>query len=437
MFKRKKTKLREDKITPDFVPMIRIVFWNSLGFFFFWFLIPYVSLQLLGVDKFELGIAFAFQTFGGLLSSPLVGYLTDRVSKKLLVLIGSFGRGAAYAVMYIGILIISMPIFTAGLFVLGFFVGFFWSPLYALMSEKSHKSYRSSAFGKQGGMLGKGNFVGSILSFIIFGLANLFTPGNRLIIYSPLLLFTASNIYAGIIFNRQVDEFLTYEIHKGENNSMDEIKNNSQKSETIGENDQIVSKFTLGFVIGFFILIIAFMASNLNQTIGPPFFQAYLIEELKIDNAVLVMLIYFPSQIFSLLLSPKIGKIADRINPIIGIAFVSGFGSLITWLIINSNNGITFSIMLLLDSTLGWAGGLILQNVLSRVSKGHRGKIFGFSQWMSFLGAILGPLIGGFVYQNIGSKFPFIISIFVELSLIPLYIIAITTLRKYMAEKLE
>ena len=54
MFNSKKDK-HNDKITPDFVPMIRIVFWNSMGFFFFWFLIPYVSKQLIGVSAPELG----------------------------------------------------------------------------------------------------------------------------------------------------------------------------------------------------------------------------------------------------------------------------------------------------------------------------------------------------------------------------------------------
>lgn len=437
MVKIKKAKSVEDKITPDFVPMIRIVFWNSMGFFFFWFLIPYVSRQLLGVSATELGIAFAFQTFGGLLSAPLVTFLTDRVSKKLLVLIGSFGRGGAYTVMYIGIMVISLPVFTAGLFTLGFFVGFFWSPLYALMSEKSHKSYRSSAFGKQGGMLGLGNLVGSVLSFIIFGLANLFAADNRFIVYSPLLLFTASNIYAGIIFNHQVDEFLTYDLHMEKNNLSEETSKTESVESELPTKKSKGSKLTLGFIIGFIVLVFAFTTSNINQTIGPPYYQLYLMDELKITNGVLVMLIYFPSQIISLLLSPKIGKIADKINPIIGIALISGFGSLVTWLIINTTNGIVFSIMLLFDSTLGWAGGLILQNILSRISKGHRGKIFGISQWMSFVGAILGPLIGGFVYQNIGIRYPFIISIFVELSIIPLYIIAIKLLKPYMAEKFE
>ena len=95
------------------------------------------------------------------------------------------------------------------------------------------------------------------------------------------------------------------------------------------------------------------------------------------------------------------------------------------------------SMILLLDSTFAWAGSLVLQNVLSRISKGHRGKIFGVSRWMSFFGAIIGPIIVGFALAQIGFTAPFIISIFVELSVIPLYIIAIKLLKPYMAEKID
>ncbi len=105
------------KITPDFVPMIRIIFWNSMGFFFFSFLIPYVTAQLLGASGTQLGFMYASQIFGALISAPIVGYLTDRFSKKLLVLIGSFGRGTCYLLMYLGIIFSSLMIFAIGLFV--------------------------------------------------------------------------------------------------------------------------------------------------------------------------------------------------------------------------------------------------------------------------------------------------------------------------------
>ena len=424
-----------EKITPDFMPMIRIVFWNSLGFFFFWFLIPHVILTLIEGTGTELGFSFAGQTFGGLISAPIVGYLTDKISKKLLVLIGSFGRGLAYLIMYFGIILSSLGVFVVGLFTLGFFVGFFWSPLDALVSQKSHKTFRSSAFGKQAGMLGKGNLVGSSLAFLIFALALTFTPNNLFLIYSPLILFAISNVYAGIVFKKNVDENLTYDDHIAKINGSMNIYNNDE-IEIESKEESPESKVSLFFFLGFIVLILAFMTSNINQTIASPFVYAY-IKNIINSNDIIIMLIYFPSQIISLLLAPKLGKFADRINPMIGIAIFSSLGSLITWFFINSNNEIMVSMILLLDSTFAWAGNLVLQNVLSRISKGHRGKIFGVSRWMSFFGAIIGPIIGGIVLDQIGFTAPFIISIFVELSVIPLYIISIKLLKPYMAEKLD
>lgn len=436
---KKKTNKVNDKITPDFVPMIRIVFWNSMGFFFFWFLIPFATTQLLAATPTELGFSFAGQTFGGLISAPIVGYLSDKISKKLLVLLGSFGRGAAYIILYFGIIISSLPVFIIGLFTLGFFVGLFWSPLDALVSQKSDKTYRSSAFGMEAGMIGRGNLVGSLLSFLIFGLATFLTPDNLFIVYTPLILFAASNIYAGIIFMKKVDESLTYDDYIGIHNEKEIVKeiSNQQNSSFHDFNEKKKLRKHFGLFLGFIILILAFLTSNINQTIGPPFYQRYLMDDLKIINGLIIMFIYFPSQIISLLLAPRMGKFADKINPTIGIAVVSGLGSLVTYFIIISTNGIEFSIFLLADSTFAWAGNLVLQNVLSRISKDHRGKIFGSARWISFLGAIIGPIIGGFLYEYVAHTAPFFVSIFVELSVIPLYIFAIRLLRPYMAEKLE
>ena len=426
------------KLTPDFVPMIRIIFWNSIGFFFFSFLIPFVTVQLLGATGIELGMTFAVQTIGGLISAPIVGYLTDRVSRKLLILIGSFGRAACYILMYLGIIFSSLVVFAIGMFVLGIFAGFFWTPLDTLISEKSNKANRSFAFGKRGGMIGKGNLLGSVISFIVFGLANFFVPENLLLVYSPLLLFAGSNIFGGITFHLKVDEHLTLDKHLF-NLFPSSVEPSLVSKEPVIQDTPIKSRKNLavGFFIGFSVLTIAFMMSSMNQSLAYPFFQVYLIEELKVEDPIIVMAIYFPSQIISLLLAPKLGKIADKINPIIGVVFVSGLGALVTSLIINSTSGFMFGIILLFDSTFAWGGNLILQNVLSRISKIHRGKIFGLAQWLSLFGAVLGPVLGGFAWDALGPSAPFVISIFIELSVIPLYAIAIKALKPYMAEKVD
>ena len=426
------------KLTPDFVPMIRIIFWNSIGFFFFSFLIPFVTVQLLGATGIELGMTFAVQTIGGLISAPIVGYLTDRVSRKLLILIGSFGRAACYILMYLGIIFSSLVVFAIGMFVLGFFAGFFWTPLDTLISEKSNKANRSFAFGKRGGMIGKGNLLGSVISFIVFGLANFFVPENLLLVYSPLLLFAGSNIFGGITFHLKVDEHLTLDKHLF-NLFPSSVEPSLVSKEPVIQDTPIKSRKNLavGFFIGFSVLTIAFMMSSMNQSLAYPFFQVYLIEELKVEDPIMVMAIYFPSQIISLLLAPKLGKIADKINPIIGVVFVSGLGALVTGLIINSTSGFMFGLILLFDSTFAWGGNLILQNILSRISKIHRGKIFGLAQWLSLFGAVLGPILGGFAWDTLGPSAPFVISIFIEISVIPLYAIAIKALKPYMAEKVD
>ncbi len=106
--------------TKDFRQMIRIIFWNSFGFMFYGFMIPYVSSEYFTVNASIIGILIAAQPFGRLLITPLVGYLTDKISKKLLVMIGSFGRTISYTIFYFSIIFRSVVGFGVGIFVQGY-----------------------------------------------------------------------------------------------------------------------------------------------------------------------------------------------------------------------------------------------------------------------------------------------------------------------------
>ena len=61
------------------------------------------------------------------------------------------------------------------------------------------------------GIMGWGNFVGSIGSFTYFGAMLYFFPTALWLIFIPLLVFTGFNIFAGIRFYKQLDEDLSYE----------------------------------------------------------------------------------------------------------------------------------------------------------------------------------------------------------------------------------
>jgi DHA1 family multidrug resistance protein-like MFS transporter len=403
--------------------MINIIIFNSLGFFFLDFLIPYVASQELQATGIDMGIIFSVIVVGYMISSPFVGYITDRFSKKRLVFIGSTGRGIAYFILYIAIITKSLLGIAMGMFSLGFMAGFFWIPLNTLIAEKSRAENRSYAYGRRQSAQGIGTTFGAFIGFGILMNAVETAPNNPFLIYSPLVIFGLANFFAGMVFFTKVDE---------SNKFID--SNESQLS--LNYNLTQEKKVFSGLVVGLSLLFVVLFLSSTNGSLAKPFLNVYLLETIE-DNPTLAALAYAPSGFVSMLLAPKLGEIADRTNPYIGISLASGLGALITLMLISTTNLWIFAFLLIIDFTVVTTGGLILSNFISRVSKSHRGKIFGFQSTFTNFGAIIGPVLGGIVWDLFGSKSPFIVSIIVELTLIPLFIIAIFYLLPYLAESLE
>jgi MFS family permease len=128
--------------------MIRITFWNGLGFIFFSFIKSYVVIYFFGGSGVDLGIIMALQPLARLFSMPIIAYLTDHTSKKRLVQIGSLGRTLAYFLYWLSLVVRNIYMFGTGVFLQGLLVGFFWPHLYSLISDKSYKSNRTEALAK-------------------------------------------------------------------------------------------------------------------------------------------------------------------------------------------------------------------------------------------------------------------------------------------------
>ncbi|MFX0172229.1 MAG: MFS transporter [Candidatus Hodarchaeota archaeon] len=412
--------LEKFRVTNDFQTMINIIIFNSLGFFFLDFLIPYVASQELGALGAEMGIIFSVLVIGYMISSPFIGAITDRTSKKILVFIGSMGRGIAYFLLFFAIILKSLWGIAFGMFSLGFLAGFFWIPLNTLIAEKSSVENRSYAYGRRQSAEGIGTFFGAVIGFSILMNAVETTPNNPFLIYSALIVFGLANFFAGIIFLIRVDESIKFH---------EEVKEKPSSNKKLKQENWIPS----GFFLGFSLLILVLFLSSANGSLAKPFLNVYLLENIE-NNPTLAALAYAPSGIVSMLLAPKLGELADRMNPYLGISVASGLGALVTFTLIKTSNLWIFAGLLIIDITIVTTGGLILSNFISRVSKTHRGKIFGFQSTFSNFGAVVGPILGGFLW-DFSSKLPFIISILVELALILPFIIAIFYLKPHLAEK--
>ena len=279
-------------------------------------------------------------------------------------------------------------------------------------------------------------------------------PNNIPLMYSPILIFAILNLIAGYRFHVRVDEDLTYEKFCA---SLDE---SNLQVQSLMSDDVIVGEETIttveihdipetfnrklnkSFMVGFFALIIVILITSIAGTIYSTFISAYLILNLLpgfSDNIIpiIVMIVYFPAQVLSQLVAPKIGKLFDRISPTLSVIIVNVFKALMIWLLISAFTSIDFAIILILLYISLESNGYLIQAIMSRVSIKHRGKVFGLHMWVDRLGRVIGPLIGGILWDNVDQIAPFIISIFIILGLIPVFVFAIRKLSPYMVEKVD
>jgi MFS family permease len=419
MFSKNKDK---NRTTKDFNIMIRISILNSLGFFYLGFLIPVVAKENMNLSALIVGLIVSSLVLGNVFSSSFIGILTDRVqAKSNLIFLGSLFRGIAYFITYFAI-ILNSPIFLFfGGFSIGIGAGFFWTPFDTLVAEKSAKEFRSYAYGKRDSANAIGQTIGALFGFSLILILNNFTQ-NPLLLYSSIIVFGLANILAGILFIRKVDESIKFG-----NGAM----NNSSPS---NQNSDSISDFSTILLVGTLILFIVTLLSNINANIWRPFVNIYILEFIT-EELNVVILIYLPSGIIATLVAPKLGEIMDNINPSLGIIITSSIGALLTWLLINVEMIFLFTIIILFDITISLAAGLLFRNILSRINIKHRGKILGYTNFSINLGAIMGPILGGFLWDTFSPRFPFIVSIFVELALIPLFLVVVRLLLPHMAEK--
>ncbi|MBY9003082.1 MAG: MFS transporter [Candidatus Lokiarchaeota archaeon] len=438
--------------TPDFNSMIRITFWNGLGFIFFNFIKSYVVIYFFGGSGIDLGIVMALQPLARLFTMPLIAYLTDHSSKKRLVLIGSIGRTFAYILYWLSLVVHNLYLFGVGTFLQGLLVGFFWPPFYSLISDKSFKGNRTQALAKgRGQMIGYGFLMGALLSIPIFALVSIFMPDNIPLMYSPLLIFATINLIAGHSFYLKVDENLTYEKYHDSLKNQNLVLSNNQgfldaNDDKVDQNTEPRNNNNIQpnrmFYIGFISLILAILVTSITGTIYTPFISAFLIENLLPGFSesvipIIVMIVYFPAQVISQLAASKLGKLFDRIAPSMSVVLIGIFKAILIWLLIYTFTPIDFAVILIFLYIVLESSSYFIQAIMSRVSIKHRGKMFGLNIWIDQLGRVIGPLIGGLLWDTLDYRAPFIFSIFIGLGLIPFMIFAIRKLSPYMVEQVK
>ncbi|MFW9990837.1 MAG: MFS transporter [Candidatus Odinarchaeota archaeon] len=398
----------------NLIQLLKLVRYNSLGFFFVSFIIPIVAFLEFKANGYEMGLLFSLQVLGATISAPVVGMIADKRDRRpKLIFTGSLGRMVAYLVIYFSIIVKSYWLMVFGTFSLGFAAGFFWSPLRAIVSDATEYRFRSEAFGIYNQQIGMGTFYGAFIGFGILMMASEASLGSGGL-FAGLLVYALANLYAGIKILRIAPAVTLVDIDREKAGINELVSFKTVKTTRLRKN-----------VFLFFIVLlgILFVESTVGALVAP-FLEVFLLKNIT-NDPVTMSLAYIPGGIVSMVAAPKLGEIADRIKPAYVLPPASIIGAITTWLLINSTEIWQVTVLFTVDSTVIAFATVVISKLMSNVSKNHRGSVFGFQGFLANLGGITGPLVGGVFWEITGDRGPFLLSIGVEAVLALIYLVVL------------
>ncbi|HIG42836.1 MAG: MFS transporter [bacterium] len=157
------------------------------------------------------------------------------------------------------------------------------------------------------------------------------------------------------------------------------------------------------------LMLVAFVAGFADAMIRP-IFLIYLLDRYSVDTMTIGMVL-LPALIVYMLLPSRVGKLSDRI----GKAEVMAVGFLMTGLLYITLPLLPNLIWLVVLYTLSAVGGAMAdparQAMVGDLSnEQERGRIYGLYELVVSLGASMGPIFGGWIYDNVGQSLPFFIN---------------------------
>ncbi|MBK7252671.1 MAG: MFS transporter [Ignavibacteria bacterium] len=368
------------------------IFIDLLGFGIIIPLLPSFSVNVLHINEFTIGLIAGIYSLMQFLFTPVWGYLSDRYGRKpilVMSLIGSVVSNLLLAFVFSGIILSASILILARAFA-GIFAANI-SAAQAVISDVTSHEERTKGIGMISAAFALGFVFGPSIGGVLsqnFG-------------YSfPVYISAALSLIAALLCIFIFKETLSKEI---------QLKNRLSKRRYNPFNLKIfltaLSNKSYGkYMIIFFVAVFSF--SNIFGT-----FQLFAErkEGLNMNQAEIGYIFSFMGvmgalvQIFLLKIINK--KIGEENTLILG-SFIAIFG---LGLIGFSTNLIFLLFVIVILSVGNGLNNTVSISMLSQsVGKEEQGTILGINQSLGSLARFLGPVWGGFVYQFLGYKYPFI-----------------------------
>ncbi len=358
------------------VALRRSLFWVSTPIFFINFALPVKSKEL-GASALEVGGLFSLFTLSLLLFRPLVGYALDRLGRRVFLCISLL----LYALAYAGYGASSdMLTMYSARFLQGLGAALLLLTVDAMTTDLTSNEDRATEMGKNMEAQTRATFVGATIGFSL--VAALPALGWHL----SFGLFTAMAVFAFMIALIKVPET---HVHKPESNSA---------ALPPGLSKLLIWLLPLGFV----------------NALIMPMYLVYLTDTFTVDKRFLSWA-FLPAGLVFAILPSKLGSWVDKVG--VRLPLVVGISSLIVlYLALPLVPGFWLAVIVYTLSAASWALIEPARKVLTASLSGDRvAQGFGWAEMAFGAGAVLGPLVGGYLYDHYDHTWPFYLNAIVML----------------------
>lgn len=347
------------------------IFLVSFPFGIIAFVLPIYSRQM-GASALEIGSLFSAFSLAAVLLRPLVGRAIDRYGRKPFFLIGI---GAYMASMLLFFSAHNLTYLFLARMTQGVGSAFLWLSAYAMVSDLASGEERGSSFGQVDQRLWQGALVGTTVGMILTAFLGL-EQGWRLTFSSFALLSGLALLLAWI----RLEE--------------------TQKVRLETEPQPL-----LGGQLAILMAIV--LLTSIAYSIIGPIIMIFLQDRFSTEVGILA-LAYLPSALIYSFLPSHMGRIADKVGRRLPMALGLLTGAIFALLLPNLRS-LLFLTILWAAEALAFSAATPAEEALVADLSGQesRGTAFGLYTFAYSLGSVIGPPIGGWLYDHWGYASPF------------------------------
>ena len=354
------------------------VFWISFPFGVLSFLLPIYGREI-GASALEIGGFFSAFSLVPAIIRPFLGKALDRWGRRPFLIIGLVGYLVATIVFSFAGTVLML---TAARFLQGIGAAFLWIATFTMIADLAEKSGRGHNFGSideasyRGGIIG--TTIGLTFVFALQGATDWTFEKIWFWLFLIYLIPTAIGVLYGL---------------KGTKETLPVFEDNNRESKPFSKQLLVL----MGIVL----------LTGASQAMVWPLLMIFLQDHLSAGISYLAIA-YLPAALISSVLPSRMGKMTDRWGRkgpmIIGLLV----GAAASFAIPHLGSILALTLLWCLE-TIGYTISIPAERAFVADIAGDdiRGTSYGLYTFSYFLGAAIGPLAGGWLYDNAGTAMPF------------------------------